>query len=108
MNDKLLSMLGMCRKAGRISMGHDASIASIKNKKARLCLLCCDLSERAMLEYEKAAENYGRRKLKVIRTKYSMSEIQMALGKKAGAITINDEGFAVRILEILNSKIGEE
>ena len=39
MNNKALNLLGMARRADKISLGHDASVASIKEKKAWLCVL---------------------------------------------------------------------
>ena len=44
--DKFLSLLGMCRRAGRLQWGHDACIGSATRGKAALCLLAADASER--------------------------------------------------------------
>ncbi len=43
--DKILSMLGLARRAGRLSMGHDAVIGSVRAKKAKLVLVCAEISQ---------------------------------------------------------------
>ena len=46
MNDSALSLLGLCRKAGKLSLGHDACKASLNAGAASLCVICTDASER--------------------------------------------------------------
>ncbi|MGN1444138.1 MAG: ribosomal L7Ae/L30e/S12e/Gadd45 family protein, partial [Acutalibacteraceae bacterium] len=52
MNDRLLSLLGMARRAGRLAVGHDAAIEAIVKNKAKLCVLCRDASERLKKEMQ--------------------------------------------------------
>ena len=44
MNNKQLSLLGLCKKADKLSMGHDSSIAAIATGRAKACILCEDAS----------------------------------------------------------------
>lgn len=108
MNDKVLSLLGLCRKAGKISVGHDASIVSIKKGRAKICLLCTDISERTAKEFMRATENLARGKTQLIKTGYTMGEIGVATGLRAGVLTIDDEGLAQKILQLLSNTTGEE
>ncbi len=56
MNNKALNLLGMARRADKISLGHDASVTSIKEKKAWLCVLSQDASERLKNEMSRLAK----------------------------------------------------
>jgi ribosomal protein L7Ae-like RNA K-turn-binding protein len=108
MSDRVLSMFGLCRKAGKISLGHDASIASIKKGHAKICLLCKDISERAACELQRACANLNGGRTELIRTSFTMDEIRTATGFKAGVLTIDDEGFAKKISQLLRNTTGEE
>lgn len=93
-------MLGMSRRAGRLSMGHDMAEKSIKSHKARLVLFCCDASPRLVDEFKKTLEN-ARLDIPVIVTEFTMSEIHFSIGYKAGVMTLDDDNFAKRIIELL-------
>ena len=98
--EKALSMLGMSRRAGRLSMGHDMAEKSIKSHKARLVLFCSDASPRLVDEFKKTLEN-ARLDIPVIVTEFTMSEIHFFIGYKAGVMTLDDDNFAKRIIELL-------
>ena len=57
-------LLGIARRAGRLSIGFDAVCAQIGEGKAELVLLACDLSEKTGKELRYAARD---RKLSAIR-----------------------------------------
>ena len=96
--DKLLSLLGMCRRAGRLQWGHDACLESVKRGKARLCFLSADASDRLEREIRFAAERFG--ELPIFRTPYTMQQVKDATGYFAGVLTTEDEGFARRLLQL--------
>ena len=99
-NPKLLSLLGMCRRAGKLSCGHDAAIGSIRSKSAKLCLLSSDASERLRKEIEREASFEGR-DIPVKELYSDMNEIGRATGLKSAVLTVNDEGFAKSLIGIL-------
>ena len=45
MNDRLLSLLGLARRAGRLSLGNDPVLSSMEEGKVKLVLVCPDLSQ---------------------------------------------------------------
>lgn len=100
-NNKLLSMLGIARRAGRLSMGHDMAAKSIASGKARLLLFANDISERAKKDMLFFIEKQ-RRDIPVVNLTQSIDEIHFALGYKAGIITVDDENFAKKIESLLN------
>ncbi len=99
-NPKLLSLLGMCRRAGRLSCGHDAAIGSVRSKSAKLCLLSSDASQRLRNETEREAVFEGRN-IPVRYLHSTMDEIGRATGLKSAVVTVNDEGFAKSMLGLL-------
>lgn len=96
MNDKFLSLLGMARRAGRLSLGHDAAKGSVVFGKAKLCILSSDTSERLKAEFQGLCESENR-SVPVIVTDSDMFELGHAVGSKAGVITVDDEGFAKKL-----------
>ncbi len=100
-NPKLLSLLGMCRRAGRLSCGHDAAVGSVRSKSAKLCLLSSDASERLRKEIEREASFEGR-DIPVRSLASTMDEIGKATGLKSAVVTVNDEGFAKTMLSLLD------
>ncbi len=100
MNNNLNGLLGLCRKAGKLAIGHDAVITSIKQRKSFLALTCCDASNR--LKKEIADEcGFNGRNIKYVDAPFTMSELGFAIGKKAGVISIDEEGFANKLLSII-------
>lgn len=95
----LLSLLGMCRKAGKLSCGHDAAMGSIKTGKASLCILSCDASERLRAECARELE-MAESKIPVITLTASMDEIGHATGLRSAVLTVNESGFAGSMLRI--------
>ena len=101
-NPKLLSLLGMCRRANRLSCGHDAAIGSVRSKNAELCLLSSDSSQRLRNEIEREAA-FGGRNIPVRVLSSTIDEIGKATGLKSAVVTVNDEGFAKTMLGLLNT-----
>lgn len=102
MNNKFLSLLGMARRANMLSQGRDASVAAVKGRKAKICFISSNASQRLEKEMRTVCE--GRETL-VIRTPYTMAETGFAVGNKTvGVITVNDEGFKAKMLELLNGQ----
>lgn len=97
MNDKFLSLLGMARRSGRVSLGHDAVINSIVRSRARLCVMSKEASERLQREIKHAC-TYENKNIPVIVTDYSLMELSSAVGSKAAVISVDDEGFAKALI----------
>ncbi len=101
-NPKLLSLLGMCRRAKRLSCGHDAAVGSIRSGSARLCLLSSDSSQRLRKEIERESAFDGKN-IPVRMLCSTIEEIGYATGLKSAVLTVNDEGFAKSMLGLLNT-----
>ena len=97
-NGQLLSLLGLCRAASLCAFGHGAAKSALRDRKARLCLLCSDASPRLTEEFEylAGAANVPLRKIEA-----ASLDIKHATQYKAAVLTINDRGFADKIIALI-------
>lgn len=99
-SDSLRGMLGLCRRAGKMSLGHDAVITSIKKRKAQLVITCCDTSERLKREMQDEC-SYDNRNIKYIDVSFNMKELSLCINARAGVISIDDSSFAEKLYSII-------
>ena len=103
-NDRLLSLLGIARKAGRLSLGFDSVCESAAKGEAELILTASDISEGTLDKLRRSVQE----KVRILGTPYSIADIGGALGKSVRIISINDSGFAEKAGELLNKGYGED
>ena len=99
MNDRLLSFLGLCRRAGCMIIGADTVVKAIGERRALLVLLAADLSPNSSRDIEYAARQAGVELRTLSRSK---DELSFALGRRCGALCVTDKGFADKILMMVN------
>ena len=99
MNDKFLKFLGLCRKANKLALGSDMVIDSMKKNKSLLVLITKDFSTNSLKKVESLALS---KNITLVKINYNMNDIQLALGKKCGAVSINDFGFANQLKKLLD------
>lgn len=99
-NSKVLSFLGIVKKAGKISYGYDSVKESLKKGNPKLILFASDLSQNSKREIKLLANE---RNIKVLESDIRMAEFEVYLRKKTGIICINDIGFAKKIIEIFDT-----
>ena len=93
--DKLLSLLGLARRAGKIEPGFDAAVSAARGHKAALLLAARDISEKTLKNLRYEGDRAG---VPTLRGDFGMEELGRACGVKAGALAVTDEGFAKAIL----------
>lgn len=103
LKDKTLSMLGLARKAGKLSMGHDMARHSVMNKKAKMIIFCSDVSPRLIEEFKKTLELHSI-DLPVFETELTITEIHFFVGCRAGVVTVDDENFSRKIISLLTQE----
>lgn len=102
-NAKWLSMLGLARRAGKLAMGHDLALQSVRDGKAQLVLAATDVSPRLIREFETACQKVARPP-RMRTLPCTINEVHFALGYRAGVLTVEDAGFAKRIEELLQQE----
>ena len=86
------SILGLCRKAGRLAVGHDAVIEAVRNGTAAQILLTSDASDRHKKEI--AALNFPGETLFLPDT---MDYVGFYTGKRCCIYAVTDAGFAASV-----------
>ena len=106
MMEKVLSLLGLMKKAGAIACGEDNSVEAVRDGKAKVLILASDASDNA----RKRAENLcSGRKLIKLDIECTKAELAWALGMSGCAMAaVCDLGFAVALVrELCRVKPGE-
>ena len=95
-NDRLLSFLGLCKRAGYLISGAETVTKTVNEGKALLVLYARDVSGNSLKNVIRAA---GMMKIPARELHRSKEELSFALGKHCGIICVTDKGFADKILE---------
>lgn len=99
MMDPILSMIGICRKAGRIEAGEEPVDAAVRARDARLLLLAADAADNTARRCAHFAEVGQCLWLRVPESKY---ELGRALGRGSCAVlAITDTGLALAVAQRL-------
>ncbi len=88
---RIMGFLGLCRKAGKLLIGHDAVKESIVKNKAVLVLLSADASDRLKQEAKNLVSD---KNIKLIITPFSSDDFYSGIGKKSSIFSVTDKGFA--------------
>ena len=94
--DKVLSMIGMAKRAGKTSTGSFICEKAIKNGSAKLIVLAVDISENSFKSIKNACEHYN--------VRYITYGDKDSLGTFTGGgdravVSINDDNFAEAVLK---------
>lgn len=96
-NDRLLNLLGLARRAGKLDLGTEAAKQAVRRRRAKLVLLSADLSRRTAQAMRDEAEKAG---VRAETLPAGMDAVQAALGMRTGVVAVNDAGFAEALLKL--------
>ena len=98
-NHKILGLLGLTRKAGKIVFGTEMVIDAIKKDRVKLLLVATDAAERTKKNFEMIAIE----KKIPIRVIESIEEISKAIGQQNKAILgITDINFSKEMIKCID------
>lgn len=95
----LISLLTICRKAGKLLLGFDAAADALKAEQAKLILLSADVSPKTEKETRFYAGKYGA--VPVRRLPFDMDALAMYFRKRTGVFSVADAGFAAKLTAML-------
>ena len=96
--DKALKLLGLMRKANRVSLTEEKCREDIRAGRSKLVLISSDCSESVATRIRKLAENHN---VKCINAGYTKYELASAAGSGlCVVISVNDSGFARAWLDL--------
>lgn len=98
--DKICGALGLARKAGKLSVGSELCVESIRAGKAELVILCNDMSDNSN---KKLADAMRTRGVPYIVLPLGKVELAKKVGKSSFAVAcaLTDKGFAKIIYKAL-------
>lgn len=105
MTDRILSLLGLCRRAGKLTIGADPATESVIKHKSSLVLYANDFSHNSVKPVLEAAHKNNVKALIINRSK---NELSLALGKMCGVVSVEDKGFADKLVGLINDEQGGE
>lgn len=96
---KILSMLGLARRAGKTVCGTDLAILAVRSDKAFIVIMACDVSERTKKQLSDKCISHN---VKLVQTDASQSEMAKATGKSSpvSAVAVTDRHFADGIMKL--------
>ena len=105
LNDKVLSMLGIAKSAGKIVAGSDTVERLLKSKKLYYVFIAKDASDNTIDRFEKKCFYYDTK----INNSYSCDELSIAIGKPmVKVLGLIDAGFANSLEKHLNGGVKNE
>lgn len=97
-SEKILNLLTMCRRAGRMTLGFDPTFEALEDKKLHVICFSSDLSPKTRKEADFLLKN--RRDITILELPFSMEELHISLGKRSGILGICDEGFKKALIKL--------
>ena len=101
MQDKLLSFLGLCRRAGKLVIGAEVTVESLKSGRSRLVIYAEDFSRSSLKKVLEAAGACG---VEVLCLSRGKEQLSVALGRLSGVLSIEDEGFAKKLRAMISNE----
>jgi ribosomal protein L7Ae-like RNA K-turn-binding protein len=97
---KIISLLGLAQKAGKIASGELSVEKAIKSGKTKLLIVATDCSESTKKNYRDMTAYYGVE----LYEKFSKEQLGQCIGKVyRAALSITDVGFTNAVKNLLNS-----
>lgn len=96
--EKVLSLLGLAKRAGKLVSGEDLVVRSIQNGTAKLVFIAYDASENLSKKIEDKTNYYKIRKTDI----FSTMELSQAVGGPRKVIAVLDNGFAKKMGELMS------
>jgi len=100
LKEKLLGLLSISRKAGRLALGFDPVKRAVLGGGAQLVVAASDLSEKTVSEMRYLCGVSGVRFREIPVT---INEIWFSVSKKAGLAAVNDAGLADSMIKLIDA-----
>lgn len=98
-NNKVLGLLGLARRAGKVSFGTESVLDTVERKRAKLVIIAEDSAQRTKKNIEEIC-NQNEVPVKIFGT---IEELSKSIGQSNKAvICVKDINFSNEILKIIN------
>lgn len=99
MNDRVLSFLGLCRRAKKLVIGAEITEESVRDGKSLLVLYAADASPNSLKRVRAAAEENG---VVIMCANRSKAELSASLGRLCAVLSVEDKGFAGKLRKMID------
>ena len=98
-NNRVCGLLGLARRAGKISFGTEACMQDIQKNKIKVLIIATDAAERTKMSFNKICKS---KKIPIFEI-LNIEEISNAIGQSNKAVIgIKDVNFSNEIIKIIN------
>ncbi|MCD8160540.1 MAG: ribosomal L7Ae/L30e/S12e/Gadd45 family protein [Clostridiales bacterium] len=98
MDSRFLSLLGLCKRAGKLAAGETLALEAIEAHKVRLVLVTEDCSPRSLRKLTNACGD----RIPLMQVALSRAALGGALGwETCAAVAVEDGGFAARLAALV-------
>lgn len=96
-NQRILNLLGLSMRAGKLISGEQQVLTEIKNKQTKLVFVAADASSNTKKKFLDKCRYYD----VPIAIEFTKEELSHAIGKQRTICAVTDEGFSGRFQELL-------
>lgn len=98
-NNKICGLLGLARRAGKLSFGTESCIQEIEKNKIKLIIIAINAAERTKMNFKNICD---KKKIPIFEI-LNIDEISKAIGQSNKAVVgIKDINFSKEIIKIIN------
>lgn len=95
---KVLNLLGLAMRAGKVVSGEELALKEVRNKQARIVFVASDASENTKKKVQDKCNFYS----VTCSQAFEQWELSQAIGRPRMVISVVDNGFAKKMRELLN------
>jgi ribosomal protein L7Ae-like RNA K-turn-binding protein len=99
-NQKVLNLLGLAQRAGKLKTGEEQVVSTIQNSQAKIVFVASDASENTKKKIQDKSSYYAVH----LNTHFTTQELSHALGKPRKVVAVLDNGFAKKMIELLDNE----
>lgn len=93
-SQKVINLLTICRKAGKMVTGFDVSLNAIKDGSSRCILIASNTSPKTVKELKFQISRNNLSNVELLQMPITMEDVDKAINVYAGVIAICDDGFS--------------
>lgn len=106
MKSKILTLLGFATKAGKLSFGAAACESALYSGKAKLVLVCSDISAKTKKEMTFHSDKCNIKCM--VLDDIDIITLSDAVGRKCGVLSVNDSSFAETLTKELGGNVNDK
>lgn len=104
MSREILTLLGLCKRAGQLAPGEDPALEAVGAHKARLIVAAADVSPHTLRKLSAVCDG----RVPILSAVETKAQLGRALGwESCGAAAVLDLGFAVKLAALLAQETPE-